>query len=263
MKTLISALVLLFLLAPKSLLSDELRDIQSQGVVRIGICQFAPWSFINTNGDLEGFEVDVAKQIALDMGVQPMFVSYSLEDIFAALEAGDIDFAAAGLAITPERALLVDFSSPYTFSGISYLVNKTVTPKVKSVEDLNEEGRIIVSVSDTFSSRYADALFDLATVRMMPDDQSAEEELLIGKAHGYLTSLPEAQLLLRKHPKVLDMPNEDPLVGSVSGFAVRRGNQSLLNYLNAWVASRNADRWLHRTYAYWFSNFDWLDRVEK
>ena len=61
-------------------------------------------------GGLIGFEVDLAKKLAEDMGVNVELRLYPWEQIIKALQDGEIDVIAGGMAITPERALQVNFT---------------------------------------------------------------------------------------------------------------------------------------------------------
>ena len=60
----------------------------------------------------------------------------------------------------------------------------------------------------------------------------------------------------------IDLPLNDPLVGWAEALAVRKGEQDLLNFLNAWVTARKADRWLNTTRDYWFESLDWAKDVK-
>ena len=51
----------------------------------------------------------------------------------------------------------------------------------------------------------------------------------------------------------------EPLVASSEAFAVRKGEQQLLNFLDAWVTARQSDKWLPTTRDYWFATLDWLE----
>ena len=61
----------------------------------------------------------------------------------------------------------------------------------------------------------------------------------------------------------IDLPLSDPLVGWAEALAVQKGEQELLNFLNAWVTARQADRWLDTTRDYWFSTLEWLEDVDR
>ena len=88
-----------------------------RGTLRVGLATFVPWAMRDRNGDLIGFEVDVAKKLAGDMGVRVEFVPTAWEGIIQALVAGRFDVIISGMSITPERALVVDFTRPYSSSG--------------------------------------------------------------------------------------------------------------------------------------------------
>jgi len=98
--------------------ADVLDDILDKGTIRVGVAEFVPWTFRAESGDLVGFEVDVAKKIASDMGVAAEFKVYEWDAIIPALQNDEIDVIAGGMAITPERALKVNFSRPLAKSGV-------------------------------------------------------------------------------------------------------------------------------------------------
>src|SRR5262245_64482109 len=101
-----------------------LQEVLNTGTLRVGVTMFAPWAARGADGDFIGFEVDVARQLAADMGVKAQLFSYDVDRLVPALESGDIDIIAAGLTITPERALHVNFSDPYTESGIGLATHR-------------------------------------------------------------------------------------------------------------------------------------------
>ena len=80
----------------------ELQQVLNTGTLRVGVTLFAPWAARGANGELIGFEPDVARQLAEDMGVKAQLLAYDVDRLVPALEAGEIDIIAAGLTITPE-----------------------------------------------------------------------------------------------------------------------------------------------------------------
>lgn len=251
----IFALLLACLMSPG--FAAGLEDIANRGSVRIGVADFAPWTFTNRGDQLEGFEIDLGRMIGHDLGVKPEFKLLKLDDAFRALRAGEIDFIAAGLAITPQRAREVEFSIPYFRSGITLVTNRKKLPVVSRLTDLNRNGTMIAVVANTLSANLAQQLFDSATVKTLPDGEQARRELLEGRVHALLTSVPDANILARANAAVVQLPLSQPIVSSVAGFAVKPGNQQLLNFLNAWISSRQADGSLSQSYGYWFDNYDW------
>lgn len=242
--------------------ADALDDILEAGVIRVGVAEFVPWTMRGPDGEVRGFEVDVARKIARDMGVRPRLVAYEWEEIIPALRAGEIDMIAGGMAITPARALLVNFTRPISRSGVGLAAGIEKTRGVESLEALDREGVLIGTVAETLGAEVARTLFVAATVRPFPTAAEAEQALLDGRAHAYVASVPEVRFLALRHPDRVDVPLDAPLLASVEGLAVRKGEQELLNFLDAWVTAHSADRWLENTHEYWFGTLDWLAKEE-
>ena len=84
-----------------------------------------------------------------------------------------------------------------------------------------------------------------------------------GLLHAYIRSEPEPHLLALRHPKEVDVPMAKPLLATREAFAVRRGDNDFVNFLNAWIVARDADTWLASTRKYWFESLNWQDKVAK
>ena len=83
--------------------TDVFDQIIKKGEIRIGISVMAPWVMKDKKGNYVGFEIDVAKQLASDMGVKPVFKEYQWNDLIPALQKKEVDIIASGISITPKR----------------------------------------------------------------------------------------------------------------------------------------------------------------
>ncbi|MEO6281424.1 transporter substrate-binding domain-containing protein [Roseateles sp.] len=85
--------------------------------LRIGFAVgYAPFSEIGTDGQLKGFEIDVAQALSRHMAQQFSPVILDFDSLIPALQSRKIDAIMASMSITPERQQLIAFSSPYYFS---------------------------------------------------------------------------------------------------------------------------------------------------
>ncbi len=237
--------------------ADILDDIIERGTLRIGVSLFVPWTMKDESGHLSGYEIDVTKKLAQDMRVKPKFIIYKWEDIIPALRKGEIDIIAGGMAITPERALKINFSIPYADSGISLATNTKITRDIKSLEELNQKNIIIAGVSESVSYELANRLFDKANVKAFKTVEEATNAVMGGEAHAYVATSPQPEFLALKYPQKIDMPMTKPLVSYKAGFGVNKGEQEWLNFLNAWVTARKADKWLSASHKHWFGSLGW------
>lgn len=252
-------ILLLFVLSPAG--ADVLDDALERGELRVGVAEFAPWTMRTTSGELIGFEIDIARKIAADMGLAADFKVYEWNDIIGALQSGEIDVIAGGMAITPERALEVNFSRPVATSGVGIATNTRKTEQIETLADLNKKDISITTVTGTLAADLAGRLFPDANVTVYPATAAAEAEILEGRAHAYIASMPEVQFLVLKNAERLDLPVSEPLLASSEALAVRKGEQQLLNFLDAWVTARQTDKWLPTTHDYWFGTLEWLPQV--
>jgi len=256
------SLLVLTLFVSQLAQADALDDILERGTLRVGISEFVPWAMPAKRGGHVGYDVDLAVKIAKDMGVRPEFKLYEWKDILSALEAGDVDMIANGIVVTPQRALSISFTDPVALSGAGIATNTQMTRDIENLEQLNDPDIAIATVTGTFSEGIARTLFDKAEIRSHASKDDAEKELLGGKAHAYISSLPAVQFLVANNSDTIDLPLRDPLVGWAEALAVPKGEQELLNFLNAWVTARKADQWLDATRDYWFESRDWTQDVK-
>jgi polar amino acid transport system substrate-binding protein len=239
----------------------DLQEVLNAGTLRVGVTLFAPWAARTAGGELVGFEVDVARQLAADMGVEAQIFPYDVDRLIPALESGEIDIIAAGLTITPERALHVNFSAPYAESGIGLATHVERTASVTDVAALDSETFTIAAVEDSVGAELARRLWPRARVQLFPSIEAASNALLAGDVHGYVEDEPVPTFLALENPAVIDVPTGRPLLVSPAGFAVGKSDPDFLAFLNAWITAHEADTWLPTTASYWFESLRWRERL--
>jgi polar amino acid transport system substrate-binding protein len=260
MRTLL--LALLALGAAQATAARDLQEVLNGGTLRVGVVLYAPWAVRAANGDLAGFEIDVARQLAADMGVKAEILAYDFAKLIPALESGEIDIIAAGLAITPERALHVNFSQPYAESGISIAAQSRRTAAVTRLEDLNKDSFTVAAVASSVAVELARRVLPHANLRVFESVDAASAALVRGEVDAYLEDEPVPTFLALEHSASIDVPLERPLLPSRAGFAVNKGDPDFLAFLNAWIVARETDTWLPTTASYWFKSLRWRDRVD-
>jgi len=85
--------------------AGAIEDIQQRGKMIVGLSTFVPWAMRAKNGDLIGFEIDVAKKLAEDIGVEVEFQPTAFDGIIPALQAKKFDLIITGMALKPKRNL--------------------------------------------------------------------------------------------------------------------------------------------------------------
>ncbi|MBC8790820.1 MAG: amino acid ABC transporter substrate-binding protein [Tagaea sp. CACIAM 22H2] len=240
--------------------TSAIEEIKKRGALRVGLSTFVPWAFRSKSGDLIGYEVDVAKKLAEDMGVKVELVPTAWDGIIPALIAGQFDFIIGGMTITPARNLTVNFTSPYSATGVDVAANKALAGNFKTVADFNKPNVTLVTRRGSSAASAAQRLFPNATLRLFDDDAQALLEVTNGRAHAMVGTVPRPLFAVLDNEATLFQPFENPLVKQADAMAVRKGDPDSLNFLNNWIQARQLDGWLEERQAYWFKGRTWRDQ---
>ncbi|KGE05000.1 membrane-bound lytic murein transglycosylase MltF [Pseudohaliea rubra] len=121
--------------------ADNLETIRERGELRF-VTRNGPTTYYRERGEPAGFEYDLARRFAQELGVSLRIIPvFSLEGLFAALRRGEADIAGAGLTLTAERAAAFPVSAAY-HEQRPQLIYRTGTPRPRRLEDL--EGREVL-----------------------------------------------------------------------------------------------------------------------
>src|ERR1700722_759274 len=116
---------------------DLLDTVKARGTLRIGLeGTFPPFNSKSPQGELVGFDVDIAKAVAAKLGVKPEFITTEWSGIIAGLQAGKFDVIVNQVGITDARKQALDFSPAYTYSAAQLIQRKDDTRQFKSLDDL-------------------------------------------------------------------------------------------------------------------------------
>lgn len=245
----------------QSLTSESvITQIQREGVIRIGLSLFVPWSMRDVNGELIGFELDVGRQLAEDMGVEVEFVPTAWDGIIPALQAGNFDVIISGMSVTTQRNLSVNFTDPYAYSGLAVLGNVELTEGM-TLEDLNAPGITFAARRGATPAAVIAERFPEAELLLFDEDGAATQEVLNGNAHASMGSQPGPNMDAANNPGVVTVMSDQLFDPRGEAFALRRGDPDALNFFNNWIAQKWRSGWLEERHDYWFASNEWADQV--
>lgn len=251
----------LFSLAQAAEQKSVMDKILDRGVMRVGFSSFVPWAMQDKQGEYIGFEVDVAKRLAKDLGVDLELVPTKFAGIIPALLADKFDIIIGSMSVTPERNLKGNFSIPYDYATIEALANKKKTEGMKFPEDYNKSDVVIAVRSGSTPAIVAKRLFPNATIRPFDDEAPAVQDVVSGRSHLMLSSAPLPAFESLKNPDVLYQPTTKPLSRQPVGFVIRKGDPDTMNVLDNWIRLVEEEGWLQGRRDYWFRSTDWEDKV--
>lgn len=144
---------------------DLLAAIRARGEIRVCIWpEYFAISYRNPrNGELEGIDIDLARDFARRLGVSIAFVETNFRDFMDRLDQRACDVAMFGVGITPQRAARVDFAQPYLSSAV-YAVTTRDNRIIQGWEDLDRPGNTLAVAAGTFMEPLMKASVRHATI---------------------------------------------------------------------------------------------------
>ncbi|WP_413738449.1 substrate-binding periplasmic protein [Sodalis sp. RH21] len=140
-RTIFCALVTGILLLSTSAISadgDTLANIKKTGILRVAtVAANAPWESIKPDGTFEGYDIDIAQLLSKQLGVKVQYIRTDIAGRVASLQTHKADVTIAVFTPTPERLMVVSFSTPYMMDGVQLLTR--VDSPYKEVKSFDRE----------------------------------------------------------------------------------------------------------------------------
>lgn len=188
--------------------------------------EFPPFEY-REGEEIAGFDVEIAKKIAEKLGVELQIEDMLFEGLIPALEAGKIDFIAAGMSVTEERMKNVDFSNGY-YEASQVIITLKDNNEIKGPEDLKDRniGVQLGTTGDEESQK-----IEGAEVVQFNAGFAAIMDLQNGKLDAVVLDSEPAKNFVSQNDKIQILPLE--LTQEEYAIATRKGNQELIDTINA------------------------------
>jgi len=207
---------------------DSLQRVLDAGQLTVvGSGGYPPFNYIDDNGDVIGFDVDVGAEIAERLGVELNYVTGEWSGLIEGLRAERYDGILGSMAITDERLQTVSFTDPYYYSGAQLVVRSD-----SGITDPSEmEGKAIAVATGTNYVQDAEGLG--AEAKLYDDDNLTMMELIAGRVDGVITD----KLVALEAMNGLEGGDELELCGEIMrlesmGIAIRQEDVALLDAIN-------------------------------
>jgi len=224
----------------------------SENVIIIGDDQsYPPYAFMDENGQAAGFNVDISKALAKELGIKIDIRLESWSKVKADLLSGHID-AISGMFNMPERRLLFDFSTRHNISAYTLFVRND--SGIKKAEDAKNR-EILVEKSDIGHDWILANDFSKKIIPV-PSITEALTLLAAGKHDAVIVGRMQGYYIIEKL-KLLDLVAvDDNLFEMDYCFAVKKGNTDLLDKLNAGLQIIKSSGKYNEIYDKWFAVYE-------
>lgn len=231
---------------------DLLDSVKKAGVLKVGLeGTYPPFNYRANNGQLEGFDVDVANAVAGKLGVKTQFVPTEWSGIIACLQAGKFDVIVNQVTITPQRKEVLDFSVPYTYSAAQLIQRADDKRDFKSLDDF--KGKKLGVTLGTNYDQMARAVPGIE-VQTYPGAPEKLRDLAAGRIEATL----DDRLMLPYMIKTSNLPLRAGAVvnGGKQEMAIpfRKGNPKFAKAIDDALNSLRQDGTLKKISTRWFGS---------
>jgi polar amino acid transport system substrate-binding protein len=238
-----------------------LSAILKRGEIRIGMTGTQPpFSMKAKNGELIGYEVDLAKALAKNMGVKLKLVEMPFSDLLGSLKSGKIDAVMSGMTMTPERNLEVLFAGPYILSGKSILTKSKLISEISAGK--TEKKYRIVTLKGSTSVEFVKSYMPEQELILVDNYNTGVDMVLNDKADAMVADKPICVVTIMKNQGKDLVTSEQPLTIEPIGMALPSDDPQFLNLVENYISSLELSGNLPALEKMWFQDGAWMLNVE-
>jgi lysine-arginine-ornithine-binding protein len=209
--------------------------------VRIGTeGAYPPFNFIDSDGQLQGFDIDIAKALCDKMKVKCEFVAQDWDGIIPALQAGKYDAIFASMSATDERRQVIDFSDKYYYTPSAFIAAKDAGLTDNSPAAL--AGKALGAQGSTIQATELEENYKDSDIKLYPKQEEVNLDLVSGRIDALLVDkIVGDEWLKTEDGKCCGFFGKDVIIGGPVAAGIRKEDQDLKAMLNKAIAEIVAD----------------------
>ena len=255
------ATLLIFTFAATAPADSTLAGIQKKGELVVGTTGTQPpLNATAKTGDIIGFDADLAKIIAMNMGVKVRFVTMPFGELLPALQSGKVDMVISSMTMTLERNLKVAFVGPYYVSGKGILTKGDAIAKLQQGDGLNNPEFKVAALANSTSQQFVEAAAPKAELVKVQSYDAALDMLKQEKINAMVADYPFCAFSAFRFRDQGLVAGQSRLTFEPLGIAVKP-DPLLLNWLRNFVIMLDGSGQLKLLSQKWFENGDWVQRL--
>jgi cyclohexadienyl dehydratase len=227
------------------------------GAAELRICtsgDYLPLTYREPDtGAYRGVDIDMANDLAADLGRVPVFVTTSWPTLSRDItDPGKCDIAMGGISATPARQQIAEFTAPYLSNGKVALVRAVDTDRFQSIDQINQPGVRVIENSGGTNEQFARQHLPEANLTIWPDNTTIFDQLVDGDADVMITDAIEAKYQATRYPALVPVHPDQPYTSDHKVYLLPLGS-ALAPQVNSWLGRVLADGTFDRFYAAWMS----------
>ena len=236
--------------APLSPGQSVLARIQQQGEIRVGYNSgIIPFSYRNSRGELVGYDVSYAYQLARDLNVRLRLIPFEWPHLAQALAEGRFDIAMAGIYVTEDRLLQFKASTPYFQSPLALFMPRDRAGGFTSRTKILERNDLKIGVfDDPVLVPRLKRTFPNAEIVVIPDYRQVPD---FSKIDAAIWTLVQAEALSAAHPGLIAVAPSDVGNPYLLAYLMPPSAEEFENFVSYWLNLKRTGGFEARQRAYW------------
>ena len=242
--------------------SPVIDRIQQRGQLVVGMTgNMPPLNMTTKEGELIGYEVDIARAMAGAMGVKATFKEMPFAELLPALQSGKIDLVLSNMTITPGRNMKAAFVGPYFESGKAFLTKVKTIAMADDPEDIDAKKVKLVALKGSTSQAFVEKALPEATLMTAKDYDEAVDMVLKDKVHAMVADYPICVVSVFRYPDKGLLSVVTTLTYEPIGVGVPAGDPLLVNWVENFMRIADKTGLMDALKEKWFLRADWLHRL--
>jgi polar amino acid transport system substrate-binding protein len=247
------------LLSTQAMAGDTLQRLNDFQVLKVGMSgNQPPMTMTNREGGLMGFDVDLARALALAMNVKLDIKTMPFGELLTALEEDKIDMVLSNMSITPERTERVSFVGPYMMSGMSIVTKNSTLSEISSAEEFNRAGLKLIALSNSTNVNFIKTVAPDATLIEAASYDEGVALLIEGKADAMVADMTQCILAVLRFPEANLTTLDKPLTVEPVGIAVSKDDPQFFNLVDNFLRAYEKTGVLTKLRKKWFEDDAWV-----
>ena len=246
----------------KASASPVIDRILQRGELAVGMTgNMPPMNMTSKEGELIGYEVDLARAMAKAMGVRAKLAVMPFAELLPALQSGKIDLILSNMTITPGRNLKVAFVGPYFTSGKAFLTKIKTIAMADEAEDIDAKNTKLAALKGSTSQAFVEESIPEATLVTANDYDEAVKMVLEDKVHAMVADYPICVVSVFRYPNQGLLSVVTTLTYEPIGVGVPAGDPLLVNWVENFMGIAAETGLLQELKENWLLQADWLHRL--
>ena len=259
-KTVVLVLVsaLLLMAVNIAVAGKAMDNIIKKGELVVGITGTQPpLNVTNKDGKIIGYDADIAKLIAMNLGVKVKFTTMPFAELLPALTAGKVDMVLSSMTMTLERNRKVAFVGPYYISGKGILTKTQTIAALQQADGMNNPDFKVAALNNSTSQAFVEQAAPKAQLVPTKSYDEAIDLLLQDKVNAIVADYPFCAFSAFRHQDKGLIAGQSKLTIEPLGIAIRE-DALLINWLGNFINMLEVSGQVKNMTEKWFQSGSWI-----